>query len=335
MVKPERSCVNNYSVSRCEGMGNESGGNHFVFLLLTRTFCVNIDCVESAYCNEMNIKKRFKEMEKLYHYTSFETAKKIIETNCLRFGVLSNMNDLHENDKMVFVGASDVSPNNFPTDVLDALHNEIYMYRQISLTADGKKGDKEGFDLHQMWGLYAEKGDGVCLVFDKNELEKKLEKDDLRGRVSYDESVDSFHVSLSNTPNSVGAEVKSHAEEIFFHKRKEWEHEQEYRLLRRCPVAERVEYLSLGHALRFVILSSKLRDTDEVLYFKKIEDIKNVVRRMGEARNVEEAKRIPVLVYGNGLLKYSLCIEDGEETLRNSNEGCNVLVIGENCKLDI
>ena len=274
-------------------------------------------------------------MEKLYHYTSFETAKKIIESNCLRFGVLSNMNDLHENDKMVFVDASGAPLDNLLTDVLDALHNEIYMYRQISLTADGKEGDKEGFDLHQMWGLYAEKGDGVCLVFDKKELEEELDKDDLRGRVSYEKSVDSFYVSLSNTPNSVGAEVKSHAEEIFFHKRKEWEHEQEYRLLRKCPVAERVEYLPLGHALKFVILSSKVRDTDEVLFIKKIEDIKNVVRRTEDARNVEEARRIPVLVYGNGLLEYSLCTEGGEKTLWNSKTGYDVPEIGENCKLDL
>ena len=28
-----------------------------------------------------------------------------------------------------------------------------------------------GFDLHTMWGLYADKGYGVCLVFDKDKLE--------------------------------------------------------------------------------------------------------------------------------------------------------------------
>ena len=57
-------------------------------------------------------------------------------------------------------------------------------------------------------------------------------------------------------------------EDLLTTKAKEWEHEQEYRLLRRCPLASREDYLFLGHALKYVILSSKLRNTDEVLYFK-------------------------------------------------------------------
>ena len=31
-------------------------------------------------------------------------------------------------------------------------------YRQISLTIDDMEQNKLGFDLHQMWGLYADKG---------------------------------------------------------------------------------------------------------------------------------------------------------------------------------
>ena len=50
-------------------------------------------------------------MEKLYHFTSFDTAMKIIESNRLRFGRLNNMNDIHESDKIVFVDA-----NNHPID---------------------------------------------------------------------------------------------------------------------------------------------------------------------------------------------------------------------------
>ena len=45
-------------------------------------------------------------MEKLYHFTSFDTALKIIESNRLRFGRMNNMNDIHENDKIVFVDAN-------------------------------------------------------------------------------------------------------------------------------------------------------------------------------------------------------------------------------------
>ena len=281
----------------------------------------------------MSIKEQFEKTEKLYHFTSFDTALKIIESNRLRYGRLNNMNDIHENDKIVLVDANNHPTDKFPSDVLDELYDEIYKYRQISLTADDKEGDKDGFDLHQMWGLYADKGEGVCLVFDKKELEKGFGSAVLHNRVSYDKAVDSYFISLSNTTDKVSVEIREHANEIFFHKRREWEHEQEYRLLRRCPLATREEYLFLGHALRFVILSSRLHNLDEVLYFKKIKNIKDKIEKTEKARNRGEVGRIPVLVYGNGLLDYALCTEDGTEKLWNSNDGYDVLIVDENCEL--
>jgi hypothetical protein len=278
----------------------------------------------------MSIKEQFEKTEKLYHFTSFDTALKIIESNRLRFGRLNNMNDIHENDKIVFVDANSKPISEFPSETLDALHDEIYKYRQISLTAEDETGDNLGFNLHQMWGMYADKGEGVCLVFDKEELEKGFDTGLIHKRVAYDKSIDSYYISFSNKPSEVAGEIKKHADELFFHKRIEWEHEQEYRLLKRCPLATREEYLLLYHALKFVILSSKLRNIDEVLYFKKIKDIKEKVEK---ARNIGEEGRITVLVYGNGLFDYALCTEDGEEDLWNSNDGYDILIIGENCKL--
>lgn len=283
----------------------------------------------------MSIKEQFEKTEKLYHFTSFDTALKIIESNHLRYGRLNNMNDIHENDKIVFVDANNHPTDKFPSDVLDELYDEIYKYRQISLTADDNEGDKDGFDLHQMWGLYADKGEGVCLIFDKKELEKGFGSATLHDRVSYDKTVDSYYISLSNTADKVSVEIREHANEIFFHKRREWEHEQEYRLLRRCPLATREEYLFLGHALKFVILSSRLHNLDEVLYFKKIKNIKDKIEKTEKARNRGEVGRIPVLVYGNGLLNYALCTEDGTEELWNSNDGYDVLIVGENCELEL
>ena len=89
-------------------------------------------------------------MKKLYHYTKFDTAIKILESHSLRFGRLHNMNDIHENDKLSYVDTTGTLINSFPSDVLDAIDCEMAKYRQISLTADDDKQDKLGFDLHQM-----------------------------------------------------------------------------------------------------------------------------------------------------------------------------------------
>lgn len=281
----------------------------------------------------MSVKEKFEKTEKLYHFTSFDTALKIIESNRLRFGRLNNMNDLHENDKISFVDANGQPINEFPSETLDSLHDEIYKYRQISLTSEDKPSDNLGFNLHQMWGLYADKGEGVCLVFDKDELEKGFSAGIQHQRVSYDKTVDSYYISFSNNPNEVVAEVKKNADVLFFHKRIEWEHEQEYRILHRCPLSTREEYLLLGHALIFVILSSKLQSVDEVLYFKKIKEIKEKVENAEKARCIGIAGRIPILIYGNGLFDYSLVTDDGEEEIWNSTEGYDVLIIGKNCEL--
>jgi len=60
-----------------------------------------------------------------------------------------------------------------------------------------------------------------------------------------------------------------------------------------------------------------------------------VLRNLGNARNIGEEGRIPVLVYGNGLLDYALCTEDGTEELWNSEDGYDVFILGENCELSL
>ena len=249
------------------------------------------------------------------------------------------MNDLHENEKMTFVNSSGQSMDihELSFDVLDTLHDEIYKYRQISLTCEGKEGDALGFNLHQMWGQYADKGEGICLVLDKNELMKNPDMHDITpDRVNYDEpgKLESFVVSNSKRPEEVVNEVSRRIKEIFFHKRKEWEHEQEYRLIKRCPLATREEYFKLGHALRYVILTSKLSSIDEVRYQKKLKEIKEKLEKMEKERNIGDDGKIPILIYGNGLFDYNLITEDREEEIWNSSDGYDIPIVDENCEID-
>ena len=51
----------------------------------------------------MKIREQFKQTEKLYHFTSFDTALKIIETNRLKFGRLNNMNDIQEKFQSLYM----------------------------------------------------------------------------------------------------------------------------------------------------------------------------------------------------------------------------------------
>ena len=256
-----------------------------------------------------------------------------MESNSLRFGRIINMNDIHENDKIVFVDTSNSSIDKFPSDVL---YDELHKYRQISLTIDGNGNDKKGCDLHQMWGLYADKRNGVCLVFDKKELAKNLNIFNVYHReVCYNdtEQLDSFIISNSKDSKEVVTEIGNHISDIFFHKRLEWEHEQEYRLLKRYPIIDKEEYLYLGFALKFVILSSKLREMDEVAYFSRIKEVKEMVEKIEKLRKSKEKGHIPILIYGNGLFDYTLGTEDSSEEIWNSKHGYKLLIPERNCKL--
>lgn len=279
-----------------------------------------ISLIKTKHQNNMRVV--FKSISKLYHYTKFDTAIKILRSRSLRFGKLHDMNDIHENDKISYVNLSGTPINSFPSIVLDSINDEMTKYRQISFTTDVVEHNKLGFDLHQMWGLYANKGQGVCLVFDKEILCNNLLGSVWHRIVSYDKTVDSFCVANSNDSQGIRRDIQGQVEKLFFHKREEWEHEQEYRLIKRCSNLYREEYLDYGDALKFIILNSVIENVDVVKFNRMTEELNN------------NAPKIPILVYGNGLLDYSLCNLSHTETIWTSSYGYNTPIPGENCKID-
>ena len=85
------------------------------------------------------MRKDFKSINKLYHFTKFDTAIKILGSHNLRFGRLHDMNDIHENDKLSFVDLSGNPIQYFSSDILETIDHEMAKYRQISLTIDDEE----------------------------------------------------------------------------------------------------------------------------------------------------------------------------------------------------
>lgn len=196
-------------------------------------------------------------------------------------------------------------------------------YRQISLTIDDMEQNKLGFDLHQMWGLYADKGKGVCLVFDKDTLCNNLDKDVQHINVSYDKAVESFYIAKPNDSQSIQYDIQKQIKKIFFHKRNEWEHEQEYRFIKRCTNLNKEEYLYYGKALKYIILNSAIEDADINIFKKKVKDLNT------------HSKDVPQLLYGNTLFDYSLIDINHTEIIWNSTKGYDILIPEDNCKIDV
>ena len=197
-----------------------------------------------------SIHRRFEEMTKLYHFTSFKAACSIIESRELRFGMVFKMNDLIESGRIHF---GRIFSNNLPDKDLFA-EDEMHRYQQISFIQDRVRDDFEylGFDLHAMWGLYAERGYGACLVFDRNKL--RLEEGDYARDVWYGNFIPSAYDFRNKSKRGLRSEIWRRKDEIFFGKRKEWEHEQEYRVSRRARNEWDDEYLDVSESLSFVII---------------------------------------------------------------------------------
>ncbi|UKK56941.1 DUF2971 domain-containing protein [Prevotella communis] len=242
-----------------------------------------------------SIRERFAEMTRLYHFTTFESACMIIESKRLRFGKLPRMNDLIESNKIVF---QRVIFNSLEDDKDNGLfaEEEMRRYQQISFAQDRSVDDKiyEGFNLHTMWGLYADKGYGACLVFDKNKL--KLAEGDYARDVEYMDYVLPDYAFRNKSKKGLKSEIWRNRDEIFFCKRKEWEYEQEYRVIRRAKHEWDDEYLDVSDALSFVILcrDESLFDGESIWEGSHYMDIKSIDRKL------------PVLSYEFGFDWYEL-----------------------------
>ena len=198
-------------------------------------------------------KAKFEATEKLYHYTSFLSALKIIHTGKLLYSSLKNLNDINESFRPVFVGC-DGKDGKYPEIDLQLLTQAIQKFKQISFSMD--KGENKGFAISAMWGHYAEKGNGVCLVFDKEKIEQQLKQDTEYGKVveyssEYDPSVISDN--LKEDESAYVDMLFNSREQFFFTKTLDWSYEQEYRIIKKTDSGNS-DYLEFGDALFAVIM---------------------------------------------------------------------------------
>lgn len=109
----------------------------------------------------------FENTEKLYHFTNFEAACKILSSKTLRLSKMNSMNDVNESFRMIY---SRSEGKCFSWSTTGA------KYRQLSFSEDTVR--TPGFLNLPMWGYYADKGRGVCIVLDKTRLLKNCRHKD-------------------------------------------------------------------------------------------------------------------------------------------------------------
>ena len=226
----------------------------------------------------------------LFHYTKYESALKIIATKSLRFGDFRNMNDIAEVKREVF--------GMIPTEIIE---RELEKYRSISLTLDNSS--RRGFSIDPLWGHYAQEGNGVCLVFEKDKL--MLDLTNQFGHkatiapINYLQEFTNAIFTQGNTPEEVEKFIESNIDDIFFTKSIDWEYEHELRIL--IKDNEKCEALHYGNdtLIAAILCLPKIDDYKESVEFKIL---KSLLREK------------PVLHYTTSLGNKELLDENGEKT---------------------
>lgn len=170
----------------------------------------------------------FRQKDKLYHYTSLASAISILATSKLFMSKLEGLNDINESYRHLstYVKADDKKEDLWKR--LEDAESELKNYWQTSLSVDDSH---PGFAIPAMWGHYAERGFGACIVLDKRAIISKLSQSDryTYGLVTYSEDYGGG-ICIDGDPIEY---FENNKKEIFFQKTKDWAYEQEFRIIYR------------------------------------------------------------------------------------------------------
>lgn len=221
-------------------------------------------------------------------HTSFETALKIIFSDCFRFSPLSKMNDTTEQKlrlKYNFqIETRKQSIERFEKYWSQWSSNTKLLCFSRDLPKEKACGESKdifdvggrGFALPRMWAQYASNNSGICLIIRKKELESLVKAAypyAICDNVSYYEWFSGFeisetlfnqidtcikHDSSSSFVADMLCENKEFTKYSYFCKLKDWENENEYRIL--IPSKER-EYLyieNISSCLAGMVIGEKV-----------------------------------------------------------------------------
>lgn len=221
-----------------------------------------------------------------FHYTTAHAAfEHILKDRRLRFSRYLEMRDPLENKEWWFSAGGRGTENE---DEENQRVSEWWVFNRaankvrarsflLSLTVDTPLGETEeedpfcrGWARARMWEQYAEKNEGVCLVFDRERLTEAV-LGSLRGdrhatiyqqEVSYEGAgimkpiIDIETLAGEVTAETVSSFIEDNYEPLFFHKLLDWQSEHEYRF---CTIAkEDTEvFADIGDALHAVIVGER------------------------------------------------------------------------------
>jgi hypothetical protein len=196
----------------------------------------------------------------VFHYTSLASAQLIASNGTLRFGRMRTMNDPREYKAVepftVTAGPGHGLTTQEVRHAIEALVATRLEMAVASFTADAASGNDatatraaaRGYARPSMWAHYADRHRGVCLVLERDALERQVRSlygsECVAGRVEYVAGIDpmdwSSYLSLDDVATrgeaqAVEDHVRGNLQGLVFTKNSDWEAEREWRC---CIVRE-------------------------------------------------------------------------------------------------
>lgn len=227
--------------------------------------------------------------ETLYHYTSFDTALKILDGGTLKFNNVSNQTDPNEtmknnlsthfasgdNVKTVTEDANKFGEivdnyvkhhqcicfstntqvvNSVNVTKLESIISRVNANYNIPGIVQSHYKAKPGYEKHRMWERYASNFAGVCLILDRSKL--KTSKNETLLSCNYINYLSNLYSVLYDKNEE--SKLLDQIDETYFHKHPDYRDESEYRVLIN---SENTEYLDISDALVGVIYGPKSEAT--------------------------------------------------------------------------
>jgi len=210
----------------------------------------------------------------IFHYTSLESAIKILNSKRLMFNDIKKSNDFLENridlDGFSYVGENYLNINT----IRKQLNNTFNLFKQICFTTNlttilygghislesisNNENFRElimapyhfhcipvgGFNKNRLWEQYANKGKGVCLIFDKSKLsETTINKNEIyKQQIRY--TIDFESIEGRERLESNNNDLQNEDEYILNnlnYKHFDYRDESEFKLITKCGSEDYIE----------------------------------------------------------------------------------------------
>lgn len=227
----------------------------------------------------------------VYHYTSRETALEfILSSGKIRLNLFKYLNDPRESKDWSFSMSAMSDAEDEVTSCFERIQEQGTRYvkshcKVLCMVKDDPRAVLNNFDymFHRgysrprMWAQYANNHTGVCLIFDRDELQKTIEStlsssgdlyfDDVQYLNYHPDEIDAFHLNYEDIKKSsleavLDKKVNMHYKKYFFTKAEDWNGENEWRCLFRGRDVE-AEFISIKESIRGIVVGANFQDVYE------------------------------------------------------------------------